>query len=101
MRNGINHIDKLDFLDGESSRNFTPKTPFTEKELRRQASAIKSLLHSGSRSPPSPSDRALNQLVKVCQGAMHNAIILARENRDLRAENEKKKKKRNRSRSNR
>jgi hypothetical protein len=28
----------------ESSRNFTPKTPFTEKELRRQALSIKALL---------------------------------------------------------
>ena len=48
----------------ESSRNFTPKTPFTEKELRRQASSIKALLRTRSRSPPSPSDRVLNQLIK-------------------------------------
>ena len=44
----------------ESSRNFTPKTPFTEKQLRRQASSIKALLRTGSRSLPSPLDRALN-----------------------------------------
>ena len=48
----------------ESSRNFTPKTPATEKELRRQASSIKALLRTRSRSPPSLSDRALNQLIK-------------------------------------
>jgi hypothetical protein len=81
----------------ESSRNFTPKTPFTEKQLRRQASLIKALLRTRSRSPPSPSDRALNQLIKGCQLAMHNAILLAKENKELRAENEKKKRKRTRS----
>jgi hypothetical protein len=147
MRLGINHIDKLDFLEAypharlkayksntiknsfaaaglvpynpdrviskldirlrtptppvslgsESSRNFTPKTPFTEKQLRRQASSVKALLCTGSRSPPSPSNRALNQLVKGCQLAMHNGILLAKENNELRAANEKKKQKRTRS----
>ncbi|EKV11593.1 hypothetical protein PDIG_49490 [Penicillium digitatum PHI26] len=93
MRNGINHIDKLDFLEAyplarieafksETIKNsfgaaglvpFAPDrviskldirlrtpTPFTEKELRRQASSIKALLRTRSRSPPSPLDRALN-----------------------------------------
>jgi hypothetical protein len=148
MRNGINHIDKLDFLEAypsarneafrsdtiinsfraaglvpfspdqviskldiclrtptpppsrgsESSQNFTPKTPFTDKQVRRQGSSIKTLLRTGSRSPPSPSDRALNQLIKGCQRSMQTAIILAEENKGLRAENEKKKQKRTRSR---
>jgi hypothetical protein len=98
MRNGINFIDKLDFLEAypsarikafgsdtiinsfgaaglvpfcpdrvilkldiylrtptpppsrgsDSSRNYTPKTPFTEKQLRRQALAIKALLRTRS-----------------------------------------------------
>ena len=98
MWNGINHINKLDFLeaypyaqigafrsesiknsfraaglvpfspdqvsskldihlhtptpppsqDSESNWNFTSKTPFTEKELHRQASSIKALLCTGS-----------------------------------------------------
>ena len=48
----------------ESSRNFTPKTLATEKDLCRQASSIKALLRTRSRSPPSLSDRALNQLIK-------------------------------------
>ena len=147
MRLGINHIDKLDFLEAypyarieayksetiknsfaaaglvpfcpdrvlsklniclrtptppvsrgsESSRNFTPKTPFTEKQLRRQASSIKALLRTGSRSPPSPSNRAINQLVKGCQLALQSATILAKENSELRAANEKQKQKRTRS----
>jgi DDE superfamily endonuclease/Tc5 transposase DNA-binding domain/helix-turn-helix, Psq domain len=82
----------------ESSRNFSPKTPSTEKELRRQASSVKALLRMGSKSPPSPSDRALNQLIKGCQLAMHNAAILAKENNEYRAANEKQKRKRSRSR---
>jgi hypothetical protein len=44
----------------KSSRNFTLKTPFTEKELRRQALSIKALLCIRSRSLPSPLDRILN-----------------------------------------
>jgi hypothetical protein len=117
IRNGINYIDKLNFLEvyptvrieafksetiknsfgaaglvpftpdrviskldiqlrtptpppsrgSDLSRNFTPKTPYTEKELRRQASSIKALLRTRSRSPPSPSNRALNQLIKGFQ----------------------------------
>jgi hypothetical protein len=148
MRNGINHIDKLDFLEAyplarieafkpetiknsfrstglipfapervisklnirlttptpppsrgsDSSQNFTPKTPYTEKELRRQALSIKALLRTRSRSPPSPSDRALNQLVKGFRLTMQGALLLAKENKELRAENEKKKQKRARSR---
>jgi hypothetical protein len=147
MRLGINHIDKLDFLEAypfarieaykpatiknsfaatglipfcpdrvlskldiclrtptapasrgsESSRNFTPKTPFTEKQLRRQASSIKALLRLRSQSPPSLSNRAINQLIKGCELALQNAIILAKENSELRAANEKQKQKRTRS----
>ena len=148
IRNGINHIDKLDFLEAyplarieafkpetiknsfgaaglvpfepervisklnirlrtptpppsrgsESSRNFTPKTPFTEKDLRRQASSIKALLRTRSRSPPSPSDRALNQLIKGFQLQLQSHILQAQEIKELRAANEKHKQKRTRSR---
>ena len=148
IRNGINHIDKLDFLEAyplarieafkpetiknsfgaaglvpfepervisklnirlrtptpppsrgsESSRNFTPKTLFTEKDLRRQASSIKTLLRIRSRSPPSPSDRALNQLIKGFQLQLQSHILQAQEIKELRAANEKHKQKRTRSR---
>ena len=81
----------------ESSRNFTPKTPFTEKELRRQALSIKALLRTRSRSPPSLLDRALNQLMKGFRLTMQGAILLAEENKELRAANEKQKQKRARS----
>ncbi|KAJ5267742.1 hypothetical protein N7478_010550 [Penicillium angulare] len=82
----------------ESSRNFTPKTPRTLKQLHRQASSIKKLLNQLSKSPQSPSNRALNQLIKGCEITMQNAKILAQENHDLRAANEKQKQKRTRSR---
>jgi hypothetical protein len=57
-------LNPLASRGSESSRNFIPKTPFTEKELRRQALLIKALLRIRSRSPPSLSDRVLNQLIK-------------------------------------
>ncbi|EKV21943.1 hypothetical protein PDIP_01680 [Penicillium digitatum Pd1] len=69
-----------------------------EKELRRQASSNKALLRTRSRSPPSPSDRALNQLVKGFRLTIEGAILLAKGNKDLRAANEKQKQKRTRSR---
>ena len=70
---------------------WSQKTPSNYVQLQKQASSIKALLRIGSRSPPSPSDRALNQLIKGYQLAMHNATILAKENKELRAKNEKKK----------
>ena len=82
----------------KSSRNFTPKTPFTEKDLQRQASSIKALLRTRSRSPPSPSDRILNQLVKGFCLTIQGAILLTNENKELRAANKKQKQKRARSR---
>lgn len=77
----------------ESSRNFTSRTPFTEKQLRQQASSIKALLRTGSRSPSSPSNCTINQLLKGCQLALQSATILAKENSELRTANEKQKQK--------
>ncbi len=44
--------------------------------------------------PSSPTDSAIQQLVKGCKMAMHNAMILVEENRQLRAENARQKRKR-------
>jgi hypothetical protein len=82
---------------GSSSSAWSPKTPYNLKQLTRQASSVKALIERRSRSPQSPTDTALNQLVKGCQLAMHGATVLAKENRDLRATNEKQKQKRQRS----
>jgi hypothetical protein len=146
-RNGIDHIDKLDFLTAypearlqafkdttirsgfkatglvpfdrtevlskinirlktptpprsrgsNSSADFVPITPHNAKQLRRQASSMKALLKYRSQSPPTPTKTALNQLIKGCQLAMHSAVLLAEENRGLRAANAKKRQKRSRS----
>jgi hypothetical protein len=72
---------------GSQSSHFTPKTPATVAELLKQASSIKAFLKQRSNSPPTPSKTALNQLIKGCQIAMQNGILLEQENRDLRAAN--------------
>lgn len=82
---------------GSSLSAWSPKTPSNMKQLNWQISSIKTMLKRGSRSPPTPTNIALTQLGKGCQLAMHGATMLARENRDLRAANEKQKQKRQRS----
>ena len=140
MRNGVNHIDKEDFLtayhtahmesmslaniqssfaatglapyDPErvlsklctqfktptppssshvtapQSGPWTLKTPYNPTQLDHQAKAIKTAYLT------TPTNRALDQLVKGCQLAMNSAVLLAEENRQLRRENERQKKKR-------
>ena len=143
IRVGINHIDKLDFLEAypsarieafksetiknsfaaaglipynpdrvlsklniclrtptpPSSRGseWSPKTPSNYVQLQKQASSIKALLRQRSKSPPSPLNSAINQVLKACQITIQSAAILEKEVSDLRAENEKKKRKRTRS----
>lgn len=106
MRNGINHIDKFDFLEAYPSArieafksetiinsfcstglipftpkrviskldirlrtptpppsrgsDWDPKTPLNYRQLEKQASSIKALLRTRSRSPPSPLNSAIN-----------------------------------------
>lgn len=71
-----------------------PETPHNIVELQHQTEAVKRLIRYRTQSPPSPTVGALNQLIKGCQLAMHSATLLAAENRDLRAANEKVKRKR-------
>jgi len=78
----------------QSSSPWAPETPHNLRELDRQAKTIKGYIRRRTQSPPSPTDLALNQLVKGCQMAMHSAILLTEENRRLRSENERQKKKR-------
>jgi hypothetical protein len=141
MRNGVNHIDKPDFLrafhaarteamtlaniqssfaatglvpyDPErvlsklytqfktptppstsyanapaSTQAWAFETPHDTAQLALQANAIKRT------ALPTPTNRALAQLVKGCQLAMNSAVLLAEENRQLRSENKRQKKKR-------
>jgi hypothetical protein len=73
---------------------WNPETPHNIRELERQTKTIKEYIRRRTQSPPSPTDIALNQLVKGCQMAMHSAVLLSEENLHLRSENERQKKKR-------
>jgi hypothetical protein len=143
MRLGINHIDKLDFLEAfpkaresafkaetirnsfagaglvpfdpdrvlsqlniqlktptpppSRSTNSAPKTPYTARQLEKQASAVKKLLRARTQSPSSSLETRLDKLIKGHE--LHlNELILAREEiRELRASNEKQLQKRKRS----
>jgi hypothetical protein len=66
-----------------------PETPHNLAQLEQQAATIKDYLKRRSKSPPTPTDQALNQLVKGCQIAMQGAVLLAAENEQLRAANER------------
>jgi hypothetical protein len=143
MRDGINHIDKLDFLaaypqarmeafkassiqnsfaaaglvpynpervlnqlniqlktptpPGSRSSEWEPQTPHNLVQLAKQASTIKALLKRRSKSPQSPTNVVLDQLIKGCEITMNTAVIMKKELSDLRAANEKQKQKRTRS----
>ena len=78
--------------------NWVPGTPANIAALERQTKAIKHYIRRRTTSPPSPTDVALDQLVKGCQLAMHNAVLLAEENKQLQAANERQKRKRKKKR---
>lgn len=72
--------------------------PSNYVQLQEQASSIKALLKQRSKSPPSPLNSAINQVLKACQITMQSTALLEKEVSELRAENENKKRKRTRSR---
>jgi hypothetical protein len=71
-----------------NTQSWAFETPHDTAQLALQANAIKRT------ALPTPTNRALDQLVKGCQLAMNSAVLLAEENRQLRHENERQKKKR-------
>jgi hypothetical protein len=73
---------------------WVPETPHNIAQLELQTKTIKEYLQRRTKRPPTPTNHALNQLVKGCQIAMNSAVLLAEENRQLRAENQRQKKKR-------
>jgi hypothetical protein len=83
---------------GSRSTDSIPKTPYNLKQLKKQESTLKKLLRERTHSPPTPTKAALDQLIKGCEMAMNNAILLAKENQDLRAAHEKQLQNRKRSR---
>jgi hypothetical protein len=73
---------------------WVPETPHNIHQLERQMTAIMGFIQRRSRSPPSPTDAALAQLVKGCEMAMHSVVLLAAENEQLQTANECQKLKR-------
>ncbi|OJD09482.1 hypothetical protein ACJ73_10280, partial [Blastomyces percursus] len=73
-----------------SQASWTTATPHTVRQLEWQAEKVKKYLKRRTQSPRSPTNRALNHLVKGCQMAMHEAALLAAENKELRAANANK-----------
>jgi hypothetical protein len=82
---GTNHS----MLNSMSNSNWVPETPQNIIGLQKQSDTIKAMLKRRTHSPPTPTKQALDQLVRGCQLAMHSAVILARENQELRMANEK------------
>ena len=70
------------------------ETPHNIQELEFQAKAIGDFVQRRTAGSSSPTDRAIQQLVKGCQIAMHSAVLLTDENKKLQAANERQKKKR-------
>ena len=96
-------ISKLDIQlrtptpPGSQGSDWEPKTPSNYMQLQKQASSIKALLRQRSKSPLSPLNCAINQILKACQITMQSAAFLEKEVSDLRAANEKQKQMRTRS----
>ena len=70
-------------------QTWTSETPHNINQLDQQARLLKDLLQRQSQSP----SQAVNQLIKGCQLAMHSAVIVAKENIELRAANQRRQQK--------
>jgi hypothetical protein len=79
--------------------SLTAETPRNITQLEAQTKLLKQYLRRRTQSPPSPSDHALDQLVKGCAMAMHSAVLLSSENQRLATENARQKRKRAQKRS--
>ncbi|EKG09025.1 hypothetical protein MPH_14000, partial [Macrophomina phaseolina MS6] len=69
---------------------WTSETPHTIAQLEQQARLVRDLIQRQSQSPTS---QAVNQLIRGCQMAMHLAVVLAKENSELRKESQRRKQK--------
>jgi hypothetical protein len=80
---------------------YTAATPHNIADLQQQADLIKQGLKRCryTQSPPSPTEQGLNQMIKGCQLAMHSAVILASQNEQLLAENQRQKRERAKNRT--
>ncbi|KAL1952461.1 hypothetical protein VTO42DRAFT_5300 [Malbranchea cinnamomea] len=79
-----------------SQASWATATPHNVRQLELQNEKVKKYLRCCTQSPPSPTTRALHQLVKGCRMAMHGAAKMAAQNKEQLAANEKQKRKRER-----
>jgi hypothetical protein len=79
---------------GSEASAYHPHTPANVHDLYKQASSIKAFLKQRSRSPPSPTHAALNQLIKGFQMVIERGIFLEDENQRLHAANNTQRQKR-------
>ncbi|RJE17421.1 hypothetical protein PHISCL_10242, partial [Aspergillus sclerotialis] len=97
-------LDKLQFRistpnpepihSSQESSSWTAGTPQTTRQLEKQSNLIKGLWRRRTNSPSSPIRRAVDQVVKGCQIAMQNAVLLDHEIKQLREANKHQKRKR-------
>jgi hypothetical protein len=83
----------------QSNGSWTAETPHNIEELEKQKALIQQLIRRRTRSPPSPTDNAIQQLAKGCEMAMSRTVLLEREVEQLRNENQRQKQKRARKRT--
>ena len=74
--------------------SWVPETPHNIQELELQAKTIGEFIQRRTAGSSSPTDHAIQQLVKGCQLVMHSAVLLTDENKKLWTANERQKKKR-------
>ncbi|MDP1994524.1 MAG: transposase [Ignavibacteria bacterium] len=78
---------------------WTSETPYNAVQVNHQAELVQASIRRRSQTPSPTGKQALNKLVKGCELAMHNSVLLASENERLLAENKRQKKKRSQKRS--
>lgn len=71
-----------------------PKMPYNLKQLKKQESTLKKLLQERIYSPPTPTKAVLDHIIKGCEIAINNTILLRKEVQDLCAAHEKQLQKR-------
>jgi hypothetical protein len=77
-----------------SNASWAAETPHNIAELQKQTALLKRYLKRRTHSLPSPTEKALGQIVKGCEMAMSNVVLLGSENEKLRIENQRQKRKR-------
>ena len=82
---------------GSQSSYWTPQTPQNLRQLQRQSRTIEEHLRRRTIHSTSPTKQAVDQLIKGCYLAMHNAVLLSDENSKLRTANQKQRQKRSKT----